>query len=122
VAHYNLNITRYVSTAHDEVEIDLAAPPKSWSRLKRRSTRRPESTMSSSKAVAAQTTAFVTAATWPDAIKKRGSGYVDEGENPSTPGSTKNVGYADNLTRSYTPAQELIERSVVRSRASRQSS
>jgi hypothetical protein len=45
--------------------------------------------------------AFVTAATWPDAIKKRGSGYVDDGENPATAGATKNEGYADNLRHRY---------------------
>src|ERR1019366_652223 len=45
--------------------------------------------------------AFVTAATWPDAIKKRGSGYVDDGEDPSTAGATKNEGYADNLQHRY---------------------
>jgi hypothetical protein len=45
--------------------------------------------------------AFVTAATWPDAIKKRGAGFVDDGENPSTAGAAKNVGYTDNLQHRY---------------------
>ena len=41
--------------------------------------------------------AFVTAAIWADTIKKRGSGYTDDGENPSTSVSANSVGYADSL-------------------------
>lgn len=45
--------------------------------------------------------AFVTAATWPDAIKKRGSGFADDGKNPSAPDAAKNEGYAGKLQHRY---------------------
>jgi S1/P1 Nuclease len=38
--------------------------------------------------------AFVTAATWPDVIKKRGAGFTDDGKNPSASDAAKNEGYA----------------------------
>jgi hypothetical protein len=45
-------------------------------------------------------TAFVRAATWPDAIKREG-GYVNDGERPSGPTSGQNIGYADKLQHRY---------------------
>ena len=45
--------------------------------------------------------AFVTAATWPDAIKKRGSGFTDDGNTPSSPDAAKNDGYAGKLQHRY---------------------
>jgi hypothetical protein len=45
--------------------------------------------------------AFVTAATWPDVIKKRGSGFTDDGEKPSAPDAAKNEGYAGKLQHRY---------------------
>jgi hypothetical protein len=46
--------------------------------------------------------AFVTAATWPDAIKARGSGYKSDGDRPpSGPGAAQNIGYADKLQHRY---------------------
>jgi len=45
--------------------------------------------------------AFVTAATWPDAIKKRGSGFTDDSKNPFAPDASKNEGYAGMLQHRY---------------------
>jgi hypothetical protein len=45
-------------------------------------------------------TAFVRAATWPDAIKRR-SDYTDDGEHPSGPTAAQNIGYADKLQHRY---------------------
>ena len=44
--------------------------------------------------------AFVVAATWPDFIKGA-PGYVNDGNVPSGPDSSKNVGYADKLQHRY---------------------
>jgi len=45
-------------------------------------------------------TAFLRAATWPDAIKSE-KGYDDDGEHPSGPASAQNIGYADKLQHRY---------------------
>ena len=44
---------------------------------------------------------FVQAATWADAIKKSNSGYTDDGEKPSGPQSSQNIGYADTNQHRY---------------------
>jgi len=46
--------------------------------------------------------AFVTAATWPDAIKDKNSGYKSDGDRPLPgPASAQNIGYADKLQHKY---------------------
>jgi hypothetical protein len=50
-------------------------------------------------------TAFVMAATWPDAIKSEKKGkkkiYTDDGEHPTNPNAAANVGYSDKLMHRY---------------------
>jgi len=45
--------------------------------------------------------AFLRAATWPDFIKGPAAGYTDDGEQPSGPQSSQNIGYADKLQHRY---------------------
>lgn len=49
----------------------------------------------------AREVAFVRAATWPDFIKAKTSGYTDDGAQPSGPESSQNIGYADKLQHRY---------------------
>ncbi len=51
-------------------------------------------------ATLAREVAFVRAATWPDFIKSA-SGYVDDGDRPSGPESSQNIGYEDKLQHRY---------------------
>jgi hypothetical protein len=44
--------------------------------------------------------AFVTAATWPDAIKSE-SGYTFDGDRPTGPAAAQNIGYSDHLQHRY---------------------
>lgn len=44
--------------------------------------------------------AFMRAATWPDLIKNA-TGYVNDGNQPSGPSSSRNTGYDDNLQHRY---------------------
>ena len=44
--------------------------------------------------------AFVTAATWPDAIKSE-KGYTFDGDRPSGPEAAQNIGYSDHLQHRY---------------------
>jgi S1/P1 Nuclease len=44
--------------------------------------------------------AFVMAATWADGIKSE-SGYVNDGEHPSSPDAARNLGYTDHLQHRY---------------------
>lgn len=46
-------------------------------------------------------TAFVRAATWPDLIKDKKLGYINDGDSPSAPESGQNIGYADKLMHRY---------------------
>ena len=45
-------------------------------------------------------TAFIKASTWPDYIK-RAQGYKNDGETPSNPGASQNLGYEDKLMHRY---------------------
>ena len=45
-------------------------------------------------------TAFVMAATWPDAIKTKKT-YTNDGEHPTNPNAAANVGYSDKLMHRY---------------------
>jgi hypothetical protein len=45
--------------------------------------------------------AVVTAARWPDVIKKRGSGFADNSKSPSASDAAKNDGYAGNHQHRY---------------------
>lgn len=45
--------------------------------------------------------AFILAATWPDAIKRKGSGYVFDGYRPEGDKASRNTGYADHLQHRY---------------------
>jgi len=45
-------------------------------------------------------TAFVMAATWPDAIKSKKT-YTNDGEHPSNPDAAANLGYSDKLMHRY---------------------
>ena len=44
--------------------------------------------------------AFVTASTWPDAIK-RDPGYIFDGDAPSDPAAAQNIGYGDHYQHRY---------------------
>lgn len=46
-------------------------------------------------------TAFVEAATWPDLIKRQGSGYQFDGEHSTKPEASQNTGYGDKLQHRY---------------------
>jgi hypothetical protein len=45
-------------------------------------------------------TAFVMAATWPDAIKSKKT-YTNDGEHPTNPNAAVNIGYSDTLMHRY---------------------
>ncbi|HEV7358691.1 MAG TPA: S1/P1 nuclease [Steroidobacteraceae bacterium] len=45
-------------------------------------------------------TAFVMAATWPDAIKSKKT-YTNDGEHPTNPNAAANIGYSDKLMHRY---------------------
>jgi hypothetical protein len=45
--------------------------------------------------------AFLRASTWPDFIKRPAAGYTDDGNRPTGPDSSRNIGYADRLEHRY---------------------
>ena len=45
--------------------------------------------------------AFLRASTWPDFIKRPAAGYTDDGNRPSGPQASQNIGYADRLQHRY---------------------
>lgn len=45
--------------------------------------------------------AFMKAATWPDHIKGKNTGYIDDGEDPHGAEASQNVGYSDKLMHKY---------------------
>lgn len=48
-----------------------------------------------------QKAAFIRAATWPDLIKDPALGYQNDGNLPTGPGATRNIGYSDRLMHRY---------------------